>query len=139
VAFPIIAYLARKLVDNFEPENPRNTWRNAFLTALLMLALREVSNLVSDDLGIAALAIGLAANAIPFWVIYRVSFGLGIGIGCLLSILLFAIAFGAVLGFAFLFSIHPAVAAAGVLLAVGIPVLLYVRDRRFRKRMESVD
>jgi hypothetical protein len=132
----VIAFLSKKLVQNFEPNNANNTWKSAWITGVVT----AVAGVVPPML-LGGWLVSLSASivlVVLYVALYRLGIGLAIGITILMSLLILAVGLGAGLVIGFLAAISPAVAIAGIAAIIGVPILLAVRDRNQRKRMEEI-
>ncbi len=139
ISMLLVAWLSKKLIHNFESDNPRNTWRRAFMAGALaavggMLIHHLLDNRAVWIRGCAGLGLHIAI----YVSLYRLSVFLSFGISILMSLIVLALALGLGLALRFLAAISPWLILVGLVLIIGIPLLLWWRDRKQRKLMDKI-
>jgi hypothetical protein len=135
VAWVVSAAVLRGLVKNFRPQNPRNNWTTALWVTFVMSVIGAAAGYLAQGAGFMAQLGGLLAQVALLAIVYRIGVGLSIGIGILIGIIMLAIAFGAGLTLAFLAAFGPVGVIAGLVVGIGVPVTVMIRNRRAEQRM----
>ncbi|MBW2457649.1 MAG: hypothetical protein JRI68_24305 [Deltaproteobacteria bacterium] len=135
VAWVVSAAVLRGLVKNFRPQNPRNNWTTALLVTFAMSVIGAVAGVLAQGAGFVAQLGGLLAQVALLAIVYRIGVGLSIGIGFLVGIVMLAIAFGAALALVFLSAFGPAGVIGGLVVGIGAPVAVMIRNRRQEQKM----
>jgi hypothetical protein len=131
----IVAFLLKKLVHNFDPRNPRNTWPLTLLASFLVSAVSTTRAVLFPDGAVFELGGALMLQALVLVVIYRLTPGLSVALIILVGVASLAIALGA----GILYGISPLLAIAGAVVAIGLPVLSAYRSRQLRARLDAVE
>ncbi len=135
VAWVVSAAILRGLVKNFRPQNPRNNWTTALAVTFAMSVIGAGGGYLALSLGFTAQLGAFVLQTALLGIVYRIGVGLSIGIGILIGIIMLAIAFGAGLALGFLAVFGPVGVIGGIVVGIGAPVLVMIRNRRQEQKM----